>query len=429
MRIGATQRAIAGSLATAFASQGALVVSGILVARLLGPEDRGFLALVILVPTIVTQVVGLGVSAALPYFIARDPESVPSVVAAIRRPTVIQMVVGAAIHGAAVLLIFRDADPSVQLAAAISLLIVPGALLQELAIAVLQGMRHFRSYNVLRLLPVLAYAAGVVVLFVTGVGDLVTVTAVSVASTVGFALLSAATVRSTVRPDAARSGAGQLGFRPILGYGLRGYLGANTIIETYRLDQALIGLLLTPTALGYYVVGMAFTNLPKFIAQSVGIVAYPLIAGQPFEKARTTTWRYVALVGLGAGSVVAVFVVLADWIVILFFGAEFAPAVTVTRILLVNALLFALRRILTDAARGLGMSGRSSLAELASIAVFVVAAIALEAGTSIERVGIALCVSSASAVLLLVVLIAVARPDDRNGSREGPRTEAKRPTE
>jgi enterobacterial common antigen flippase len=372
---------------------------------MLGPSDRGFLALIILVPTIATQIVGLGISAALPYFIARDPGAAAGVVRAIRRPTAVQLVVGAAAHGIVAALLFADAGPTVQLAAVISLLIVPGALLQELAIAVLQGMREFRIYNILRLLPVVAYAAGVLVLFLTGAGDLVTVTAVSVASTVAFALLSAASVRARVGPASAPQA-----FSPILSYGLRGYLSANTVVETYRLDQALIGLLHPPAALGYYVVGMAFTNLPKFIAQSVGIVAYPIIASQPFDEARATTWRYTGLVAITAGIAAGVFIATAEWVVVLFFGEEFAPAVQVTKILLANAFLFAIRRILTDAARGLGLSGRSSIAEAASIVVFAVAVLALGVSAGIERVAIALVISSVSAIVLLAGFIVTARP-------------------
>jgi O-antigen/teichoic acid export membrane protein len=419
MRTGPRQLAIAGSLATALASQAALVVSGIAVARLLGPENRGFLALIILIPTIVTQLVGLGISAALPYFIAREPGAAGAVGRAIVRPTVAQAAIGVAVHAvAALLLLGGEADP-VRLAAAISLLIVPGALAQELAIAVLQGLHRFREYNLLRLLPVVAYAAGVALLFVTGIGDLVLITAVSVASTVGFAILSVAVVRRGVggAPGRAR-------FRPILDYGLRGYLGANTIVETYRLDQVLIGLLMSPAALGYYVIGLAFTNLPKFIAQSVGIVAYPHIAAQASgASGRAALWRYLGLVAALSGATVLVFGALADWVVVLFFGAEFAPAVPVTRLLLLNAFLFSLRRLLTDGARGLGLSGRGSIAEVASVVVFAVAFAVIGVDGGIEGVAIALAISSAVAVALLLVLVARGRPDSSDIADASPSTD------
>ena len=51
-----------------------LVASGILVARALGVEGRGQLAVIVLVPSVLSQLGTLGVPLALTYFIAKDPE-------------------------------------------------------------------------------------------------------------------------------------------------------------------------------------------------------------------------------------------------------------------------------------------------------------------------------------------------------------------
>ena len=44
------RRATLGTVLTAFTGQAVLVVSGVIVARMLGPENRGYLALLVLVP-------------------------------------------------------------------------------------------------------------------------------------------------------------------------------------------------------------------------------------------------------------------------------------------------------------------------------------------------------------------------------------------
>ena len=48
-----------------------------------------------------------------------------------------------------------------------------------------------------------------------------------------------------------------------------------------------IGLFLAPAALGLYVVAQAFTNLPRFISESVGAVAYPNIAASADRRVIT----------------------------------------------------------------------------------------------------------------------------------------------
>ena len=69
--------------------------------------------------------------------------------------------------------------------------------------------------------------------------------------------------------------------------------GGSPPVETYRVDQSVVALFLAPTALGYYVAALAFTNLPRFVAQSFAIVANPAIARQPTHEAATRSmWRF-----------------------------------------------------------------------------------------------------------------------------------------
>ena len=55
------------------------VISGVILARWLGPYDRGILALVLLVPSTVLTLVKLGVSQATVYYINRKEASVDQV--------------------------------------------------------------------------------------------------------------------------------------------------------------------------------------------------------------------------------------------------------------------------------------------------------------------------------------------------------------
>ena len=60
------------AVATGFAIQAVLVVTGPLLARMLGPDGRGYLAALILWPLVITQLGNLGIPSALTYSIARD---------------------------------------------------------------------------------------------------------------------------------------------------------------------------------------------------------------------------------------------------------------------------------------------------------------------------------------------------------------------
>ena len=47
-----SRRPLAGSILTGFVGQGVLIVSGVLAARILGVQDRGYLALLVLFPAV-----------------------------------------------------------------------------------------------------------------------------------------------------------------------------------------------------------------------------------------------------------------------------------------------------------------------------------------------------------------------------------------
>ena len=70
---GRLKRDAALAVATGFAVQSVLVVTGPLLARMLGPSGRGYLAALILWPLVITQLGNLGIPSALTYSVARDP--------------------------------------------------------------------------------------------------------------------------------------------------------------------------------------------------------------------------------------------------------------------------------------------------------------------------------------------------------------------
>ncbi len=145
-------------------------------------------------------------------------------------------------------------------------------------------------------------------------------------------------------------------------FGLKSLFGSVSPIDALRLDQAIVGLLLTPVALGFYVVAQAFTNLPRIVAYSIGAVAYPQVAAHKDPTAaRRVLWRYF-FIGVALAALVTVALgVAAGELVTVFFGSEFGEATSIARILLLGTLFMAARRVLTDGVNGLGHPGLGTL--------------------------------------------------------------------
>ena len=401
--------AMAGSLLTGVGAQAALLVSGVLVARMLGVEDRGYLALLILVPVIISQLGGLGLPISASYFVAREPARAWAIARSLSTAYIFQALCIVAVHLVALSLLTRDDPEMVWSAGLITLTVGPASLAHQYGLRLLQGQQRFRPFNVLRLLPAGASAIGILLLFLVGTESLIfAAVAYSISVVVaGGAALMSALVGLGEDDDAAPSPSrGEM-----VRFGLRGLLGSAAPSETFRVDQAVVGLFLSPAALGLYVVGLAFTNLPRFLAQSVGMVAYPRVASSADAvEARRKTWRFVAFAGVVALLVVGVLEILAGWLIRSLFGEEFAPALPLVRILLLAAVFWSLRWTLADAVRGAGLPALGSAAELASWVTLPLALAVLVPLAGVQGVAVAMVISAAASVAALVAgFVAVSR--------------------
>jgi O-antigen/teichoic acid export membrane protein len=398
-----TASPLAGSLLAAALGQGALVVSGVLVFRLLGPRDRGYLGLIVLFPAVLGQLGSLGLPLAATYYLSRQRERSAAIVRLLASAAVAQAAVLLLLHAGILAAVFWSDPHLVRIAALISLPAVPAILAQSYGIAVLQGEQRFAAFNVLRTVPAAAYAAVVLAIYLGGSGNLEWVVVGWICSSVASGL---ATLVLAVRPLRHAEPAGEPpSLRELLRFGLRGLLGWTSPIETFRLDQAIVGLFLSPAALGYYLAGLAFASLPRFLAQSVGYIAYPRIAARSGDEARSELRQFFWLAAGGAALVVAGLELVVPQLGRFFFGADFGGAVDLTRILLVGALFLAARRILTDGAQGLGRPGLGTVAELASW-VFLLPALAIFTPLLGAR-GVALALTLSAALSFGVLLLLV----------------------
>lgn len=395
--------ALAGSLAASFFSQGALVVTGVLVARTLGPEDRGYLALLFLLPAILQQVGTLGLPLATTYFIASDRSRESAIRRAIKFPAFTQVVILVVLQAGALWFLVGDEPERVRQAAVVSLAILAGSLADIYGKALLQGQGRYAAYNLMWNGIVTFYLAGVVALVVSGHADLVTISIAWVSANILAGALSLA-VAVAAQPRESQTGSPVSRAR-MFRFGLRGFMGTVSPVATFRLDQAVIGLFLAPEALGLYVAALAFTNLPVFISRGIATIALPQVARAEQEERQGEASRFVALSVALTGIVIVVLEIGAGWLVPFFFGADFDQAVLITRILLIGTFFTGARRVLADVTSGRGRPGLGSMAELVSWIVLASAVAVLMPIWGVEGIAAAITISSAASLLALVLLL------------------------
>lgn len=393
-----------GSLGSAVAGQGILVVSGVLVARILGVEGRGELALIIIVPGILAQLGSLGLPFALTHFIARDPSNAKEMI--VRVAPVAAAVTAALVlmHAAVLFFVLPGESDNVRLAALLSLAAIPGLQAQQYGLAILQGQQRFAWMSSVRPVPAGVYVLVVLAIFVVDSGNLPLIAGAWLGSVVlGAVVLLGAALRGLA---AALSPSVPQARRELLSFGLKGHLGSMSPLETMPIDQAVVGVLCGPAALGLYVVALAFTNLPRFVGLSIGMVAYPHVSGiGDAAAARETLWRFTALAAVGCLLVVGAIAASAGFVVPAFFGSDFKDSVELLYLLLPGALFYGIRRTLAAGVSGLGRPGLNSASEVSSWLVFALILAVLGAGDQGEGVAIAMSIAAAASLGHLLLLI------------------------
>ncbi len=379
------------------AVQATLVITGVVTARALGVEGRGIFALVVLVATGGGIAGGLGVPYALSFFAAREPDRVDSGYASAARMVLLPGSVGLA-AGAGIVLVAGEGP----LAAAVAAVVVATTIALELCLATWQGLKRFGPYNLMRPVPNTLFAVLVVPAWLYGDATLSLVLGLWGASRLAGGVLSLLFQRRRLRsPRLPREEE-----RRLRSFGLRAILGAASPVETFRLDQALVALLLSRSDLGLYAAALAFTNFPRFFAQAIGSVAAPIVAGAAGAERVRLMWR-ITLITIPIYLIpILLLIWAAPWAMTLLFGDEFGAAAGIAQILLVGTAAYSGRRVLSDCGRSAGYPGATSRAEVASLIASILLGVGLGFLTG-SLAGIAVGLALGSAVALAYLLLAL----------------------
>lgn len=403
-------RRVFGSLLSSAAIQLTLLITGVLLARALGPEDRGQFARYTVIVLIALQIGPLGLQHALVYTLARFPGHATSTVRLIRGLYARRCVAAGAVAGLTLLLVARPAG-SYLLALGLFALAIPFGLLHQASLAVLQGLKDFKALNVQRIFPQIAFTIACVAMVIAGNGMFLEFSIAWVASRVLAGSISFVVARQQLKLQRRRQDVGRaLPTRNWMSrFGLRSVLGAAAPVETYRLDQAVVALVLPPAALGFYVAASAFTNPLRFLGQSVGLVAVPHVASTESLRARRrAAGKFLALTAAIAIPPALLLWFVGPALVRPFFGSAFDPANQLVQPLVAAAFFYCLRRSFSDAVRGAGFPGIGSAAEVFAVLSAGIGFAVLIPSQGVYGAALALAAASGLAFCFLCVLFAIA---------------------
>jgi O-antigen/teichoic acid export membrane protein len=399
---------ISRNLSGAMGTQLCLFVSGTITARLLGPQNRGYIAILTAWPSAIAQIGGVGMAVAATYFLSSRRIGGREVMTLLRRPAVVQITALTAVTMAIILSYTFISGAPILLPACMMFLTIPFGVFSDYGFAFLLGARQHGLVNLLRSLSPAVYAGALIILFIFDIRSLT----IAVACLAGIGIVSATVVASygvrAVRAMAPpRSIVTELGERAarreLLAFGRKGYVGYLSPVDTFRLDQLIIGFMLSPRVLGFYVVGASFSNFARLIAQNVGLSSTPEIASKATQVERWQAVRHTLI--LAGGLLTIINVALAGFVIVaipIIFGEQYRSSIPVAEILLVAGMLLSMKRITVDSMRGAGEAQVGTHAEIVNVVLFLVTCAPLGLWLGGPGVALALVVATFGGSLQLV---------------------------
>ncbi len=336
---------VLGTFATDVVSVTLNITLGVLTARILGPERRGILTLVMTLPITLAYFADLGLSQANVYMIGRDRRSESRMVAnSVLFTLVITAAVGLGVWWGRdfALRTFLRGLPTHYLALTLALL--PPSLLYRYWMAILRARQNFRLFNFLRLLIpliLLLLMAIALLVFRGGIGWAAVAYGLSTLIAMGIGL---GVIGWMVRP--------RLTFdsslvRASLRYGIKSYLQNLMGHLTYRLDLYVVAFFLSPVEVAFYGIATSVAELAWYVPNAVGTVLFPRLSIEEDWQMHLLTAE-VCRHALFVTTVIAGGVILAGVVGIpLVYGLDYRPAIFPLMVLGPGIVAMAVYKVLT----------------------------------------------------------------------------------
>lgn len=345
------------------------LVSGPIVARMLGPAGRGQLALITTVALIVCAVAVGSLAQAVAHEVAAVGGAARDTVAHLVPRWALLLVLPAVVTSGIAAAMMRRDDHVVLLAISAGLvcyLLASG----RLTAAMLLGEGNVSRVNVQRTVGMASYVLIIVLCWwAMGRAPLWIVVLAYAASLLFGTVLCWIWLLPPTRTATERvSGAAVARFTR------RGFFSGLGAMDAFGFDQLLVGLILGHAALGLYAVGASLTSVTVIALNGVAAILLPRLAGLAAvsDAAAVRSLRLWTLGSIGLiVPMVLVVEVLLEPALRIFFGHEFLPALGVSRILCISWAFLAVRRVLTSAAQAQGRVGTTSVIEITSTLVLV----------------------------------------------------------
>jgi O-antigen/teichoic acid export membrane protein len=334
--------------------------TGVMAARLLGPQGRGELAALTLWPSLLVFLSGMGINQSVAFHMGQRRYGPNELCTA---STVFGLAVSLCVFLVGLVVVplaLTQYSPNIRSLALVFLAASPLIWLGGVPSSIMQGRVDMVSFVMLRAAAPFAYATGLGLLFWLNrpyLRDVVACQILGFALALGLGtwlLFARMRIKFTWENSASVS---------LLKFGLKTHLGDLSSYLNRSADQLVLSLFVAPRELGLYTVAVTMASVLGLFPEAVGLVTFATGANSSSQDARklvADSFR-ACLVWLLVLSSVMFFA--APVLITLLFGSAFAESALACRILLPGMVALGLNRVLFDSARALNEPSLPSYAE------------------------------------------------------------------
>lgn len=401
--VGRSQSGFVSSFQSVLANVFILIVNmatGIVTARLLGPDGRGVQAAIILWPLLLMGFSSIGLHPAILYYVKKGSAQAGAFVTAAITLSVLVGVATAAVGFAFVPSWLGNYDPQTVRFAQVYMVFVPLALVGELYATAVQADGDFALYNGYRLLQPLVTLSVLALLALTGTMSPAGAAAAFLCPALPAFLWLRFRTRHLYRWSFRPFGGV---YRPLLSYGMRSLSGDVLALASSQLDKIIIVSLLTPTGMGLYAVAFSLAKMLVVFEAAVSSVLLPKMVGQPLGEIRLLLGRAArisTLVTFTAGLGLMFF---GPLLIRLFYGEAFSGAIVVFWLLTADSVLSSLANLLGKVFYAIGKPEMMIFRHGLSLAVAIPGMLLLGSRYGISGVAAAVLLKSVVTVSLTLL--------------------------
>ena len=373
------------------------LLSGIAIARALGPAGRGEIAAVLLLTQLCVWFFSGGATEAVAYRLARRPADGPKLLGSWLAIGVPLGVLAIVVGQIALPVLFSAQTPEAIMLGRIYLGIVLVMLLQVIQYGMLLGSHDFFFYNVVRLLQPALISAAYLACWVLGVLSVEGALVIN-AVAIGAAFLAAA-FRLLQREGIARPDRAMI--RETLSFGLKAHMGTIAGLVNARLYLMIVPAFLSAASVGLYSVATNVTSIIVTLTTTIATIVMPMAARQEKQSPRTVirTLQVVLLIGVAIAIPLAG---LAEFALGIVYGADFEGAATALRILLPGVVLDAAAMVLWS---GLLAANRPLISSVAAIPAAIITVVGLVLFLKEGGIDVAAIVSTCAYTVVFVISV------------------------